>query len=86
MNKSPDMTIMRRTEISNNKVSRILQRRTDFLQGIGQLFAALVVGMARNPSMKEDLFTCPEGEQLKGQIQNCFVKAKWVRNEYNNIT
>merc|ERR1719160_1116605 len=26
-------------------------------QGIGQLFAALVVGMARNPSMKEDLFT-----------------------------
>ena len=25
--------------------------------GIGQLFAALVVGMARNPSMKEDLFT-----------------------------
>eukprot|EP00443_Scrippsiella_acuminata_P005734 CAMPEP_0115306786 /NCGR_PEP_ID=MMETSP0270-20121206/72778_1 /TAXON_ID=71861 /ORGANISM="Scrippsiella trochoidea, Strain CCMP3099" /LENGTH=99 /DNA_ID=CAMNT_0002725155 /DNA_START=18 /DNA_END=314 /DNA_ORIENTATION=+ len=23
-------------------------------QGIGQLFAALVVGMARNPSMKED--------------------------------
>ena len=27
-------------------------------QGIGQLFAALVVGMARNPSMKEDLFTC----------------------------
>merc|ERR1712060_853820 len=25
-------------------------------QGIGQLFAALVVGMARNPSMKEDLF------------------------------
>ena len=28
-------------------------------QGIGQLFAALVVGMARNPSMKEDLFTCP---------------------------
>ena len=29
-----------------------------FWQGIGQLFAALVVGMARNPSMKEDLFTC----------------------------
>nr|ABV22231.1 unknown [Karlodinium veneficum] len=27
------------------------------VQGIGQLFAALVVGMARNPSMKEDLFT-----------------------------
>ena len=26
-------------------------------QGIGQLFAALVVGIARNPSMKEDLFT-----------------------------
>merc|ERR1719183_2570438 len=26
-------------------------------QGIGQLFAALVVGMGRNPSMKEDLFT-----------------------------
>merc|ERR1719160_924314 len=26
-------------------------------QGIGQLFAGLVVGMARNPSMKEDLFT-----------------------------
>merc|ERR1740120_604611 len=26
-------------------------------QGIGQLFAALFVGMARNPSMKEDLFT-----------------------------
>merc|ERR1711990_1350936 len=26
-------------------------------QGIGQLFAALVVGMARDPSMKEDLFT-----------------------------
>merc|ERR1712203_725286 len=26
-------------------------------QGIGQLFAALVVGVARNPSMKEDLFT-----------------------------
>merc|ERR1712190_476137 len=26
-------------------------------QGTGQLFAALVVGMARNPSMKEDLFT-----------------------------
>merc|ERR1711865_285830 len=26
-------------------------------QSIGQLFAALVVGMARNPSMKEDLFT-----------------------------
>merc|ERR1712154_663387 len=26
-------------------------------QGIGQLFAAPVVGMARNPSMKEDLFT-----------------------------
>ena len=26
-------------------------------QGIGQLFAALVVGMERNPSMKEDLFT-----------------------------
>merc|ERR1712130_11616 len=26
-------------------------------QGIGQLFAALVVGMARNPSMKEDHFT-----------------------------
>merc|ERR1712066_978121 len=26
-------------------------------QGICQLFAALVVGMARNPSMKEDLFT-----------------------------
>merc|ERR1719499_2847789 len=26
-------------------------------QGIGQLLAALVVGMARNPSMKEDLFT-----------------------------
>merc|ERR1712216_443237 len=26
-------------------------------QGIGQLFAALVVGMARNPSTKEDLFT-----------------------------
>ena len=26
-------------------------------QGIGQLFAALVVGMAKNPSMKEDLFT-----------------------------
>merc|ERR1712110_73821 len=26
-------------------------------QGIGQLFAALVVGMARNPSMKDDLFT-----------------------------
>merc|ERR1712079_561130 len=26
-------------------------------QGIGQLSAALVVGMARNPSMKEDLFT-----------------------------
>merc|ERR1712066_769447 len=26
-------------------------------RGIGQLFAALVVGMARNPSMKEDLFT-----------------------------
>merc|ERR1711870_179124 len=26
-------------------------------QGIGQLFAALVVGMARTPSMKEDLFT-----------------------------
>merc|ERR1712061_435500 len=26
-------------------------------QGIGQLFAALGVGMARNPSMKEDLFT-----------------------------
>ena len=26
-------------------------------QGIGQLFAALVVGMTRNPSMKEDLFT-----------------------------
>merc|ERR1711916_226159 len=26
-------------------------------QGIGQLFAALVVGMARNPSMKEDLFS-----------------------------
>merc|ERR1712151_1298442 len=26
-------------------------------QDIGQLFAALVVGMARNPSMKEDLFT-----------------------------
>merc|ERR1711985_228878 len=26
-------------------------------QGIGQLFAALVVGTARNPSMKEDLFT-----------------------------
>ena len=25
--------------------------------GIGQLFAALVVGIARNPSMKEDLFT-----------------------------
>mmetsp|Transcript_25644 Transcript_25644/g.65908 ORF Transcript_25644/g.65908 Transcript_25644/m.65908 type:complete len:136 (+) Transcript_25644:119-526(+) len=26
-------------------------------QGIGQLFAALVMGIARNPSMKEDLFT-----------------------------
>jgi F-type H+-transporting ATPase subunit c len=26
-------------------------------QGMGQLFAALVVGIARNPSMKEDLFT-----------------------------
>merc|ERR1719150_454243 len=26
-------------------------------QGIGSLFGALVVGMARNPSMKEDLFT-----------------------------
>eukprot|EP00397_Hematodinium_sp_SG-2012_P066292 GEMP01098830.1.p1 GENE.GEMP01098830.1~~GEMP01098830.1.p1 ORF type:complete len:139 (+),score=30.82 GEMP01098830.1:29-418(+) len=26
-------------------------------QGIGQLFAALVVGIARNPSMKDDLFT-----------------------------
>merc|ERR550514_1110440 len=26
-------------------------------QGIGQLVAGLVVGMARNPSMKEDLFT-----------------------------
>merc|ERR1719384_2917993 len=26
-------------------------------QGIGSLFAGLVVGMARNPSMKEDLFT-----------------------------
>merc|ERR1712023_67105 len=25
--------------------------------GIGQLFAALIVGIARNPSMKEDLFT-----------------------------
>merc|ERR1712118_571465 len=25
--------------------------------GIGQLFAALVVGIARNPPMKEDLFT-----------------------------
>jgi len=25
--------------------------------GIGQLFGALVVGIARNPSMKEDLFT-----------------------------
>merc|ERR550514_1819670 len=25
--------------------------------GTGQLFAALVVGIARNPSMKEDLFT-----------------------------
>merc|ERR1711964_931691 len=25
--------------------------------GVGQLFAALVVGIARNPSMKEDLFT-----------------------------
>ena len=24
---------------------------------LGQLFAALVVGIARNPSMKEDLFT-----------------------------
>ena len=38
--------------------------------------------MARNPSMKEDLFTCAE-EQLKGQIQNCLVKAKWGRNEYD---
>ena len=26
-------------------------------QGMGQLFAAMVVGIARNPSMKEDLFT-----------------------------
>merc|ERR1712086_109271 len=26
-------------------------------QGIGQLFGCLVVGMARNPSMREDLFT-----------------------------
>merc|ERR1719231_762036 len=26
-------------------------------QGMGQLFAALVVGIARNPSMKQDLFT-----------------------------
>lgn len=26
-------------------------------QGMGQLFAALVVGLARNPSMKNDLFT-----------------------------
>jgi len=26
-------------------------------QGMGQLFAALVVGIARNPSMKDDLFT-----------------------------
>jgi len=26
-------------------------------QGIGQLFAAMVMGLARNPSMKEDLFT-----------------------------
>merc|ERR1719408_728617 len=25
--------------------------------GIGQLFAALIVGIASNPSMKEDLFT-----------------------------
>ncbi len=26
-------------------------------QGMGQVLAALVVGIARNPSMKEDLFT-----------------------------
>merc|ERR1712194_870407 len=26
-------------------------------QGVGQLFGCLVVGMARNPSMREDLFT-----------------------------
>jgi len=25
--------------------------------GIGQLFAALVVGLARNPAMKEEMFT-----------------------------
>ena len=36
--------------------------------GIGQLFAALVVGIARNPSMKEDLFTY----LLIGPLGACF--------------
>jgi hypothetical protein len=47
-------------------------------QGIGQLFAALVVGMARNPSMKEDLFTCPSGSALC----NCYFDNLWISSTY----
>ena len=39
-------------------------------QGIGQLFAALVVGMARNPSMKEDLFTYTHRNGILGVLGN----------------
>ena len=49
---------------------------TDFLQGIGQLFAALVVGMARNPSMKEDLFTCGPEEQFERSNPKLLCKGK----------
>ena len=34
-----------------------LQQVGGCAQGIGNLFAAMVMGLARNPSMKEDLFT-----------------------------
>merc|ERR1712224_679590 len=47
-------------------------------QGIGQLFAALVVGMARNPSMKEDLFTPKNGlESYCYQMKNTLSEDKF---------
>ena len=48
-------------------------------QGIGQLFAALVVGMARNPSMKEDLFTYPS-------TTNNYIAELIVFELFNAIT
>ena len=38
-------------------VFRFGLRQEGCAQGIGQLFASFVVGMTRDPSMKEDLFS-----------------------------